>query len=74
MVVADLQTYKIDVVLGPHLRCAPEESGYPIDEYDPRMNEFCVADERVILMNNAVIARRVPFYLPSISLSLPSKS
>jgi hypothetical protein len=74
MVVADLQTYKINGALGPQLRCAPEKSGYLIDEYDPRMNEFCVADERVILMNNAVIARRVPFYLPSISLSLLSKS
>ena len=37
MVVADLQTYKTDVALGPHFRCAPEDSGYPIDEYDPRM-------------------------------------
>jgi hypothetical protein len=37
MVLADLQTYKTDVALGPHLRCAPEDSGYPMDEYDPRM-------------------------------------
>lgn len=37
MAVPDLQTYKTDVALGPHLRCAAEDSAYPIDEYDRRM-------------------------------------